>query len=144
LSLYQYFPSFWILTIEVNEESISGLNVNKRPPIFAAHTFSHTALVVKILDKASMFDDVIFNIPFPDFPSGKPLCHPPPPASMRVLLHPPTHSLLPPYPGIPLHCGIEPSQDQGSLLPLMADKAILCYIFSWSHGSSMCTLRLII
>jgi hypothetical protein len=40
-----------------------------------------------------------------------------------------------PGPGIPLHGGIEPSQDQGSLLPLMTDKAILCYICSWSHGS---------
>ena len=33
---------------------------------------------------------------------------PPPPASKRVLTHP----LLPPCPGIPLHWGIEPSQDQ--------------------------------
>jgi hypothetical protein len=40
---------------------------------------------------------------------------------MRVL-YPPTHSHLP-----------LPSQDQGPLLPLMHDKAILCYICSWSH-----------
>ena len=40
-----------------------------------------------------------------------------------------------PCPGISLHWGIEPSQDRGSLLPLMSDKAILCYIRSWSHGS---------
>jgi hypothetical protein len=46
---------------------------------------------------------------------------------------PPTHPLLPPCPGIPLHWGIEPSQDQGPLLPLMPTKAI--YIYSWSHGS---------
>ena len=26
-------------------------------------------------------------------------------------------------------------QDQGSLLPLMSDKVILCYKCSWSHGS---------
>jgi hypothetical protein len=36
---------------------------------------------------------------------------------------------------IPLHCGIEPSQDQGLLLLLMPDNAILCYICSWSNGS---------
>jgi hypothetical protein len=62
-----------------------------------------------------------------------PLCNPPistPPASMRVLPHP-----LPlPHPGIPLHWGIEPSQDQGPFLPLMPYKVILCYICSWSHG----------
>jgi hypothetical protein len=52
--------------------------------------------------------------PYPILPS---------PASMRVFHHPPTHPLPPPHPGIPLHWGIEP------------DKAILCYICSWSHGS---------
>jgi hypothetical protein len=60
---------------------------------------------------------------------------PPPPASMRVYPHLPTHPLLPPCPHIPLHWGIESSQDQGPLLPLMFDKAILCYIYCWSHGS---------
>ena len=47
------------------------------------------------------------------------------PAFMRVRLHPP----------IPLPCGLELPQDQGSTLPLMAGKAILCYICSWSYGS---------
>jgi hypothetical protein len=46
-----------------------------------------------------------------------------------------THSLLLPGPGIPLYWGIEPSQDQGPLLSLMTNKAILCYICSWSYGS---------
>jgi hypothetical protein len=52
-------------------------------------------------------------IPFPGFPSENPLPipFPPPPCS-------PTHPLLLPGPGIPLHWGIEPSQDQGPLLPL--------------------------
>ena len=45
----------------------------------------------------------------------------------------PNHLLLPSSPGIPLHWGIKPLQDQGPLLPLMTDKAILHYIFSWSH-----------
>jgi hypothetical protein len=30
---------------------------------------------------------------------------------------------------------MEPSQDQGLLLPLMSKKAILCYKCGWSHGS---------
>ena len=47
----------------------------------------------------------------------------------------PSHSLFTPYPGIPLHWGIKLSHEQGPLLPLMPDKAILCYICSWSHGS---------
>jgi hypothetical protein len=37
--------------------------------------------------------------------------------------------------GIPLHWGIESSQDQGQLLSSMPNKAILCYICGWSHGS---------
>ena len=47
----------------------------------------------------------------------------------------PTHPLLLSCPGIPLHWGMEPSQDQGPFLPVMSNKAILCYICSWSHGS---------
>ena len=43
----------------------------------------------------------------------------------------PQPALLPlplPSPGIPLFWGIESSQDQRPLLPLMADQAIVCYI----------------
>jgi hypothetical protein len=47
----------------------------------------------------------------------------PPPASIRVLPHPPTPiSRF----GISLHWGIEPSQDHWPLLPVMPDKVILC------------------
>ena len=46
-----------------------------------------------------------------------------------------THLLLLPCAGIPLHWGIEPSQDRGTLLPLLSNMSILCYIRSWSHGS---------
>ena len=53
-------------------------------------------------------------------------------AFMKVFTHLPT---LAPHLGIHLHWGIEPSQDQAPLLPLMSDNAILCYIGSWSHGS---------
>jgi hypothetical protein len=41
---------------------------------------------------------------------------------------PPTKPLL-------LHWGIDPSQDQESLLLLMPDDAIFCYICDSSHGS---------
>ena len=65
---------------------------------------------------------------------------PPPKKKKPNLSHPlspcsPTHPLPLPGPGIPLHWGIEHSQDQRPLLPSMSNKAILCYICSWSHGS---------
>ena len=41
---------------------------------------------------------------------------------------PPTYLLPPLCHRISLHWGIKPSQDQGPLLPLIPDKAILCYI----------------
>jgi hypothetical protein len=53
-------------------------------------------------------------IPFPSFPSENPL-------SLSPSLCSPTHPLLLPGPGTSLHWGIEPSQDQGPLLPLMID-----------------------
>jgi hypothetical protein len=43
--------------------------------------------------------------------------------------------LLSTCPDIPLHWGIEPSQDQGPPLPLMSNKAVLCRICGQSHGS---------
>jgi hypothetical protein len=53
----------------------------------------------------------------------------------NVIPFPGSHFFLPalefPYTG----ASIQPSQDQGPLLPLMPDKAILCYICSGSHGS---------
>jgi hypothetical protein len=45
--------------------------------------------------------------------------------------HPPTHT----SPRWHSTFGIEPPQDQGPLLSLMSNKAILCYICSWSYGS---------
>lgn len=73
-------------------------------------------------------------IPFPSSHSRNSLLHPPSPCFCEGA-RPPTHLLLPPCPGIPLHWGIEPPQHQGPLLPLMPNKAMLCYTCSWSHGS---------
>jgi hypothetical protein len=82
--------------------------------------------------------DILFTFqmlpPFLVSPLESPCPIPPPPASMSVLPLLSTHSCLT-NPSIPLHWGIEPSQDQGPLLPLMPHKAILCYMCSWSHGS---------
>jgi len=72
-------------------------------------------------------------IPFPGFPSRNPLSYSPS-FCFYEGAPPTTHSLLSPHPSIPLHWGIKPFQDQGPLFPLMSDKAILCYICSWSHG----------
>ena len=63
-----------------------------------------------------------------------PLSYLPSPASMRMFPKPPTQT-RPPRFHIPQHWGIELSQDQGILLPLMPYKAILYYICRWSHGS---------
>jgi hypothetical protein len=75
--------------------------------------------------------------PLPSFPSTNSPSHPPHPQTLWGCssTHPPTHPLLPQRPSIALHCVIELPQCQGNPLPLMPDKAILCYISSWSHGS---------
>ena len=63
--------------------------------------------------------------PFLVSPSETPSPIPPPSASMKMLPLPPTHSHLTvlafPYTG-----EINPSQDQGLLLLLMPENAILC------------------
>jgi hypothetical protein len=64
---------------------------------------------------------------FPGFSSENPLSHPCYPCSPTPL------PLI--CSGISLQQGIKPSQDQGSLLPLMSNKAILCYTCSWSYES---------
>ena len=70
--------------------------------------------------------------PFLISPLETPSSLPAPSVSMRMLLlpytptSPPRHSLI---------LGNGPFTYQGLLLLLMPDKAILCYICSWSHGS---------
>ena len=73
-------------------------------------------------------------IPFPYFSSGNLLSHSP---SLCFYggAPPSTHPLTPHQPGIPLHWGIKSLQDQGPLLLLMPDNAILCYMCNWSYGS---------
>ena len=77
-------------------------------------------------------------------PSQFPFCKPPvytllSPAFMRVLPYPPTHSCLTAlvftYTGV-----LNLHRTKGLPLPVMPDKATLCYICSWSHGYPLCTL----
>jgi len=76
-----------------------------------------------------MFSPFLAPHPWNPYPT------PPHPASMKVLHHAPICSLLHPCPGIPQQCDMELSQDQGPFLPLMPNKAILCYICYWRHES---------
>jgi hypothetical protein len=55
-------------------------------------------------------------MPFPSFPSENAVSPPPIPLFTNPLTPIPS-----PGPGIPLYWGIEPSQDQGPLLPLMSN-----------------------
>ena len=72
--------------------------------------------------------DILFTFqmlsPFPVSPPETPYPIPTPPCSL-------THPLPLPCPGIQIH----PSQDQGRLFSLMSNKAIFCYICTWSHES---------
>jgi hypothetical protein len=61
---------------------------------------------------------------------------PPIPSSCFYEDAPPhTHPLPSSCPGISLHWGIKHPQAQGSLIPLMPNKAILCHICGQSHVS---------
>jgi hypothetical protein len=75
-------------------------------------------------------------IPFPGLLSPRnPLSHPSSPCLYKGVPLP-IHPLQPhPNPISPYTWGIKTSQDQGPLLPLMPNKANLCYKCGWSHGS---------
>ena len=94
--------------------------------ISISHCLSFLYFYLFLLD---IFFIYISNvIPFPSFPSKNPLSFPHSPCSL-------THPHPFPGPGIPLYWGIEPSQNQGPLFPLMTDQAILNYICSQIHES---------
>ena len=92
-------------------------------------SFMNICEYVFIFSFSRHFFIYIINVmSFPSFPSENFLSPPPFPCS-------PTHPLPLPGPGIPLYWGTESLQDQGPLLPLMTDQAILCYICSQCHES---------
>jgi hypothetical protein len=68
-------------------------------------------------------------------PLHTPLSYLPSPLCLNEGASPPTHPLLSHSSCIPLLSGIKTPEDQGPRFPLMSDKAILCYICIWSHGS---------
>ena len=73
--------------------------------------------------------------PVSHFPSAHSLFHPPSSCFYESAC-PLTHPLSPPHhPGILLLWGIEPLQEEGPPIPLIPDKAALCYVCSWSHGT---------
>jgi hypothetical protein len=73
-------------------------------------------------------------IHFPRFLPGNNLSHHRSPCFYEGA-PPPTCPPTPaPRPVIPLQWGIQSSVNQGHLLPLMSEKAILCYLCSRSHG----------
>jgi hypothetical protein len=77
----------------------------------------------------------IYNVfPFPGLPFRSPLFYPSSPCLYESAPLP-TYPLPSSQPGIPLHWGIEHPQTQGSLLPLISNKAILCHICGQHHGS---------
>jgi hypothetical protein len=78
-------------------------------------------------------------IPLPSFPSTNSLS-PPPSACLYEGAPLPTHPLGLQPPSVSLSWVIKPPLDQGAPLPVMLDKAFLCYIFIWSHGYPLCTL----
>jgi hypothetical protein len=95
--------------------------------LFLVYGFDNSFLLVILFIYISMLS------PFPVSHLQTPYPIPLSPDSMRVL--PASDPVPPHHPGIPLHWSIEPSQNQGPLLPVMHNKAILCYICIWSHGS---------
>jgi len=70
-------------------------------------------------------------MPFPVSPPQTLPCPPPP---LCLYEDSPLSTHQPYCSSIPLCWSIKPPQDQGPPLPMMPDKAILCYICSWSHG----------
>ena len=66
--------------------------------------------------------------PFPVSPLQTPYTFYSPPASLMMLPYPPTHLLT------LLHLRITLHWNRAKGLPLMTDKAILCYTYGWSHG----------
>jgi hypothetical protein len=64
-----------------------------------------------------------------------PTPHLPSPLPLPLWRYSPTNLFCPNVPTSPLHLGIKLPWVQGPPLPLLSDKAILCYICFWNHGS---------
>jgi hypothetical protein len=79
-----------------------------------------------------LFIDISNVIPLPTFHSSSPLS-PPPSSCLYEGTHSHTHPLLPQCPNVHLSWVNKRPQDQEAPLPIMSDKAMPCYISSWSQ-----------
>ena len=95
------------------------------------HKHTHTHIYIYTYFYCIFYSFTFCGVPFLISSPEKPYFIPPPPDNMKVYPHP----LLPFCPHIPLHYGIKSSRDQGPPHPFRPNKAILCYIYDWSHGS---------
>jgi hypothetical protein len=83
---------------------------------------------------------ILNTIPFSDLPSRNPLSQSPSPCLYKGA-PPPTHPLLSSHPGILLHWGIKPPQDQRLLLPLICNNAT--YV-AGAMDPTLCTFWLLV
>ena len=130
--LAQVFDNFWkLLHFLPTGATIPSLPL---PPMAVLFFFSFLVCFLSFFLLSNIFFIYISDVsPFPCFSSRNSVSYPPY-SCFHEGAPPPTHTLLPPHPGINLHWGIKPSQDKGPLLSLMPDKVILCYTCCWSHG----------
>jgi hypothetical protein len=106
------------------ERAIFGLQINKiilKKSIGTFFLTVSTSVYFFFFFQLNIFFIFISNVfSFPNFPSENPLSTPSSPCS-------PTHSLPLRDLGIPLYWGIEPSQNQGPLLPLILLNFLIFY-----------------
>jgi hypothetical protein len=110
--------------------------------VFSCWTVLGFSFMLTLFHSLFLFKNHFIPVHFKWYPSSRlPLHNLPshPSSSTSLCLYkgaPPLTHLLPPHHNsIPLCWSIKPLQDQGPSLPLMSDKIILCYIYSWSYWS---------
>ena len=132
LIIAHHFPGLEDVAFQNLRFILPSLSVLHIPFVHSFLSVSPKDINFSLFYFVCFFLDIFFTyisnvIPFSGFSSENPLSPPHFPCS-------PTHPLPLPSSGVPLHSGIKLSQDQGPVLPLMTNKAILCCICSWSHG----------
>jgi hypothetical protein len=135
---------FTTLVCKATEPLLSSSTL--KSSLDAVGVISHTKILFNVSDALIVgFYPLLFLIGYFIYLHLKcyPLCQfplqNPPPLPLSLVLwgcSPLTHPLLPSLGSSSLHWGIEPSQDQGPLIPLIPDKANLswvtsCVLFGW-------------
>jgi hypothetical protein len=135
VSFFSFLPSFLFSFLSFFLFSFLSLLPPCPPPTSSVSLFLSSFLSFSFSFFNWLFYLFTFQMlsPPPGFPSANSLSHPLFPCLYEGA-PPPTYPLLPHHPSIPLlQWGIEPSEDQGPPLPLMPNKVMLDYIWSWSH-----------